>query len=154
MTTLLCNLGLLAWRTAAAHTTAAPFRAGKSRQLARGRGFLIICLGLNVSTLAGLEDRTEQVQTGQVNLDHLSGRFRGYFRGRLRGTFRGNFRGLKTGKINPRRCCHGRSRGPTRRATLGVKVRFRLLCASPMVGQVLKCLVGSKSQPPTTSPLF
>ena len=40
-----------------------------------------------------MADGTEQVKTGQVNLDHLSGHFRGHFRGRLRGTFRGSFRG-------------------------------------------------------------
>ena len=34
--------------------------------------------------------RTEQVKTGQVNLDHLTGHSRGHFRGRLRGTFRGS----------------------------------------------------------------
>ena len=33
--------------------------------------------------------RTEQVKTGQVNLDHLTGHFRGHFRGRLRGKFVG-----------------------------------------------------------------
>ena len=37
--------------------------------------------------------RTEQVKTGQVNLDHLTGHFRGRFRGRVRGRFRGGFRG-------------------------------------------------------------
>ena len=36
---------------------------------------------------------TEQVKTGQVNLDHLTGHFRGHFRGRLCGTLRGSFRG-------------------------------------------------------------
>ena len=34
---------------------------------------------------------TEQVKTGQVNPDHLSGHLCGHFRGHLRGTFRGNF---------------------------------------------------------------
>ena len=37
--------------------------------------------------------RREQMKTGQVNLDHLTGHFRGHFRGRLRGTFRGSSRG-------------------------------------------------------------
>ena len=40
-----------------------------------------------------LRRRTEQVKTGQMNLDHLTGHFRGHFRGRLRGAFRGSFRG-------------------------------------------------------------
>ena len=36
--------------------------------------------------------RTEQVKTGQVNLDHFTGHFRGHFRAHVRGTSRGSFR--------------------------------------------------------------
>ena len=57
-------------------------------------------------------------ETGQVNLDHLTGQFRGHFRGRLRGMFRGTFRGspgrAENREINPRGSCHGRSRGRSR----------------------------------------
>ena len=38
-----------------------------------------------------VEDK-EQVKTGQVNPNHLSGHFRGHLHGPLRGTFRGSFR--------------------------------------------------------------
>ena len=40
-----------------------------------------------------VDRRTEQMKTGQANLDHLTGHFRGHFWGRLRGTFRGSLRG-------------------------------------------------------------
>ena len=76
--------------------------------------------------------RTEQVKTGQVNLDRLSGHFRGHFPWAPSWDASwelswGVLKGLKTGKINPCGCCRGhcrghscgRSRGHTRAPTRG-----------------------------------
>ena len=67
-------------------------------------------------------------ETGQVNLDHLTGHFRGHFRGHLRGTFRGSFRGshrrAENREINPRGSCRGRSCGRSRGHTRGSRFAF------------------------------
>ena len=60
-------------------------------ELFLGDRLLILVLFLTKASFNGRG--TEQVKTGQVNLDHLSGHFRGRFRGHLRGTFVGAFMG-------------------------------------------------------------
>ena len=48
-----------------------------------------MCYSHSKCNFSRIDRRTEQVKTGQVNLDQLNGHFCGHFCGRLHGTFRG-----------------------------------------------------------------
>ena len=74
------------------------------------RAFFSGCLGDGrfgtQKTWRKMVEEQTKVKTGQVNLDHLGGRFRGHFRGRLRWDVSwvlswGVFEELKTGKNQP-----------------------------------------------------
>ena len=85
--------------------------------------------------------RTEQVKTGQMNLDNFTGHFGGVgtFVGCLVGAFVGVLEGLKTGKWVLSWALCGRSRGSTR----GSRFAFACSVRRPMA-QVLSPLLGAR----------